>query len=487
MRSFALLKLSRTIQVSLLFISAGLAYSQLSPEQAKGKNIYLHGSHGGSGEITAVLNGGNVVPASVVPCAGCHGRDGLGRTEGGVAVPALTWDRLTRGSDGNAPYTRTLLKRAVCMGVSSRGLPLEVMPRYQLNTQDFDDLLAYLQVLDADRDPGITDSELRVGVILPSGPKLSTMRNAMESVLSAFENDLNHSGGIFERKLVLRFCEPPESLSQRMGAIRAFLDRENIFAFVSSVVAGAEEQISALMQEHEVPLIGAFTLYPESSAHLNPYVFYLQPGIAEQARALVQFAARNSRQKPLKIWISHESPMNVPELAKAECEVIDRPALADAVLLLSASEAQRILALDHSLLQHPMYLIPGSLLTFDLQNLPQELRQRIYLASPVLSSDATAGGLAWYQALAARHQIAPDRIATQWSALSAALLFVEALKETGRNTSREQLIKMLEGINHFQTGLLPPLTFGPNRRIGSLGSHVSSAADPSHSVWIDLD
>ena len=63
------------------------------------------------------------VPASAVPCAGCHGRDGKGKPEGGVTPSDLTWTALTRpygvthpGGRKHPPYDARLLKRAVSMG-----------------------------------------------------------------------------------------------------------------------------------------------------------------------------------------------------------------------------------------------------------------------------------------------------------------------------------------------------------------------------------
>jgi len=48
------------------------------------------------------------------------------------------------------------------------------------------------------------------------------------------------------------------------------------------------------------------------------------------------------------------------------------------------------------------------------------------------------------------------------------------LKRAGRDVSREKLITALEGFYEYETGVMPSITFGPNRRVGSLGSYVVS-------------
>jgi ABC-type branched-subunit amino acid transport system substrate-binding protein len=63
-------------------------------------------------------------------------------------------------------------------------------------------------------------------------------------------------------------------------------------------------------------------------------------------------------------------------------------------------------------------------------------------------------------------------VAAQISAYSAAKILVEALKRAGKDVSREKLIQILEGFYDYSSGLTPPITFGPNRRVGAMGAYV---------------
>jgi hypothetical protein len=53
-----------------------------------------------------------------------------------------------------------------------------------------------------------------------------------------------------------------------------------------------------------------------------------------------------------------------------------------------------------------------------------------------------------------------------------AVVLVEGLKRAGRALSRERLVSSLEALHAFETGLSPPVTFGPDRRVGVLGAYV---------------
>src|SRR5436305_6559539 len=105
---------------------------------ARGRQIYLEGTSPSGGEIVALMSDAGVeVPASAVPCAGCHGRDGKGKPEGGVTPSDLTWTALTKpygvthpGGRSHPPYDAKLLKRAIALGIDPAGTALHVaMPR----------------------------------------------------------------------------------------------------------------------------------------------------------------------------------------------------------------------------------------------------------------------------------------------------------------------------------------------------------------------
>ena len=143
---------------------------------SRGREIYQDGSSPSGQQITAVVNGGGEVPASLVACANCHGRDGRGVPEGNLIPPDLTWSALTKPYDTvrrdgrtRPPYSDVLITRAITLGVDSAGATLNSgMPRYRLSLNDCADLVAYLKRLGHDSYPGLTGSDLRLGALLPA-------------------------------------------------------------------------------------------------------------------------------------------------------------------------------------------------------------------------------------------------------------------------------------------------------------------------------
>ena len=76
-----------------IVLMAGLGHSSaalaLEEAEVRGKLIYFEGTSARGTEITAVVGDeAAMLPGSAMPCASCHGSDGLGRPEGGLLPSA---------------------------------------------------------------------------------------------------------------------------------------------------------------------------------------------------------------------------------------------------------------------------------------------------------------------------------------------------------------------------------------------------------------
>ena len=270
----------------------------LTDSERRGKEIYLRGTSPSGREIVARI-GELDVPATTLACSGCHGIRGEGKTESGVTAGNLTWSNLIKPYGHTHPtgrkhgaFTESALIRAVVNGVDPDGNELLVaMPRYKLSPEDMADLIAYLKRIDTDLDPGLTDTNITVGLLLPSSGGLADTGAAMKDVLTAYFENLNGRGGIFSRKIDLRVADCGAGGATTANAAQNFAHKEQVFAFVSGLSAGSDPQIAALARTEEILFIGPSTLLPHLENPANKYLFYLLPGISEQAMGLVNFAA----------------------------------------------------------------------------------------------------------------------------------------------------------------------------------------------------
>ena len=275
------------------------APSERSAAISRGRQIYLTGVPVNGAPLSASVGDPAMdVPASILKCSNCHGSDGRGKAEGGVTPANIRWEELTKpatsGPAGRrrSAYSGKLLVRAIALGIDASGNRLDpAMPRYRLTHEQAADLVAYLEVLGRETDPGVTETSLKIGVVLPPA-SITGSAQAIREVIAAFVLQVNEQGGFYGRKVRLSFVTSPDEIEARAGGIRDFVETEQPFALISSYVAGCEEEIGRYLEENKIPLIGPIALYAKDEPSRHRHVFHLVAGLAGQGEALGRFAAQ---------------------------------------------------------------------------------------------------------------------------------------------------------------------------------------------------
>lgn len=484
----------------------------LTPQERRGRAIYLRGESSSGKEIKAVV--GEVdVPASTMTCAGCHGARGEGKTEGGVTAGNLTWANLTKpyGHEHptgrrHGPFDEASFVRAVGAGVDpAKNVMLAAMPRYEMSAEDAADLVAYIKRIEDDQDPGLSDAAVRVGTLLPASGPLAATGAAMRDVLAAYFQEVNAGGGVFGRRVELQVAETGAGAAATTANARRLAEEGEVFAFVGGLSAGADKELLSLTQELEVPFVGPSTLLPRSGS--NRYLFYVLPGVAEQARALVNFHAK--RGAGAKVAVVYEQTEFAAAAAdaveeqcrKAGCGPVQKlpyergnnaaaaalvPTLkgAAAVFLFGTGVEPLFIKEAEAAGWRPDLYMLGAMTGRDLvASVPAGFKDKIFVAFPTIPSDVSQAGAGELSALSAKYKFEIRHTAAQLSALVAAKLVAEGLKRGGRDITRERFITALEGLYDYETGLSPRLTYGPNRRVGAAGAYVIGV-DPERKEFV---
>jgi ABC-type branched-subunit amino acid transport system substrate-binding protein len=474
--------------VVFALMAATASAGELTSKEQRGKHLYLTGESAAGHPVTALLGDDQVeVAASAVPCAGCHGRNGRGKPEGGIRPSNVQWDALLhpQATDERtrAAYTRSLLKRAVTMGLDASANRLQTtMPRYRMAIDDLDDLLAYLEKLGSDQEPGVSDDLLRIGAVLPSGP---AEQRAVQSALEAYFHRINTAGGIFGRRIDLRVMATAGTPEQRAAGLSTFIDGVQPFAIAAAWLSGADAALSAVAERGRVPTIAAF------SADVPPddrYVFRLLAGVREQSAALV--AASHAAAGARIVLVADETGASAAARIRDDLTAAGHTRVqiaktisegAEIVLFLGApSRLGALLAAAAAAPSPPLVLIPAAHSASDLTSAPRPLDGRILVALPSSPDDVTQEGAAELRALA----VPPDHATACRLALAAARLLVDALRRSGRDLDRDALVATLETFYGVPTTLTPPITWSPGRHTGTRDVRVI-ALDLREKRWID--
>jgi len=449
------------------------AQSPLTSEEVRGREIYERGRSPSGQTIRAVMAGGNSVAGSVLPCSGCHGHDGFGKSEAGVTPSNITWDVLTKPytvvrPDGRAhgPYTDRLVKRAFTAGLDSAGNTLnEAMPRFQLTLTDASDLVAYIRRLGQPVDAGLSDSAVRLGVILsPSAASAETGQAIRKTLIDSVAR-VNAAGGMFGRTIELTFQELPADAAQRADSVRDFLVRDPAFAVLCGNFTGAEAGIAAVLRDTGTPAIAAFADFPATGSPMNPYVFYLDGGASGEVAALADFAVgRFAGKNAVPAIVSYDDADSRELVLSLEAR-LSRAGFGKPLMSVTRRvprSANLVFWLRSDVPEPPpgggaqvTFLTPRSL-AVDLSLMQiQGANAQVFTAT---SGTSTA-------------QITPDSqpaIRRVWERANTSVAIVaEAIGRAGRGLTRFTLLEALESLDHWDGGFGAPISFGPARRIGT--------------------
>jgi ABC-type branched-subunit amino acid transport system substrate-binding protein len=492
----------------LLFFAPSTAQTPLSPQESRGKQIYLLGTSKSGKDVFAYVGDSSLeMPGSTMPCANCHGLTGQGKPEGGIDPSNITWEALTKpygvthtNGRKHPAYTARGLELAITRGLDPAGNKLlAAMPRYQMSKEDLDDLVLYLKRLGTDVDPGLSDNQLLIGTALPASGPLAEMGQAIKEVVAAYFAEVNLQGGIYNRCLELKSVETGSNAAGTRANIERLIKDEKVFAMASAFVAGAEKEVVPLLAQWEVPLIGPMTLDPQPGAPVNRQVFYLLSGNPGQARALINYFAK----KPdVREWglavVYHRTDLNAGVVdaikSQSEKESLRAPALYEftagsfdaedyvkrirqkppaAIFFMgSPPEVMSFLSEADKVNWYPHILLPTGGVNAAIFDAPVGFAEKIFSTIPTSPRDQTTDAQQEFRSLAAKYKLPQKHLAAQITAFAVAKVLVEALRRAGQELSREKLILTLEGFYEFQTGLTPVISYGPNRRIGAMGAHV---------------
>lgn len=441
--------ISAKVVASILLLGLGVASAeaQLTASEKRGRAIYF-GSDGSALErATAQIQGMSVeLPAGSFPCSSCHGERGQGQAERGVAPSDLSQDALTRpytvemaAGRVRPPYTRDLFERAITEGIDAGGTELQdAMPRFSLSPNDVDDLWAYLARLKDEKDPGLSDDRIRIGLAIPFTGGSVAAAQATFGVVDALFAELNERGGIHGRSVEL--VPYDENSGEPLP--------DDLF-----VVLGARNLNDG------VPDISA-----RLSAAPGPDDFALTAGRNEQIAALRAFA--------------------VTEWGELRAEEVSCEGALSGVLVLTDANCAGKAARAKRL------LVPFETFIDVSPELRKTWPSETYVALPLSVEHVPSGAQASFAKVRARSQFPSAAPIAEAEAYSAGVLAIEGLMRAGRAVTRKKFKEKIENIQGFVGGMTPPAGFSPNDHVGSNGANIVKFNPSTNNLagsgeWVD--
>lgn len=468
---------------------------------ALGRDIYLGRN---SRDANAALRGSDVrLSQRELACVNCHGRDGGGSREGGLAAPAIRWQDLSvKKQVGDqrtrAAYDEHAFMRALIQGVDASGNTLgAAMPAFSFTPEEVAGLLTYLKVIGTKSEPaeiGVEESVIHVGSVLPMTGRLALLGESLRDTLLACFAEVNAKGGIYGRRIELVVADADGSPHSGQRATAALLENGKIFSFIANLETIRSPQLDALLERHAAPLVGPLSLAGANFAGgAKKMIYDLLPAASDQLRALADYLHKQGVKKIGLVTASNAlTQAALPQLQQqldghrmqtlAVTFSAEDMAAGKTVKQLQAAQVEAIIFIGNAedlrqlatAMAQKNWSVPLGISAQSagegMFDLPPEVSEKIIIAYPATLPAHIDWGVMETALKTEGHDLPYPVL--QSLAWSAAQVFIESAKRSGRDLTRERLRDALNSLHQFPTLGLPPLGFSRSNTTGLSGAFM---------------
>lgn len=341
-------------------------------------------------------------------------------------------------------------------------------------------------------DPGIYNDRIVIGSYLPLQSGLAAGANQLRAGADAYFRHINDQGGIYGRKIEWIVENDSYNPQQTIAIARKLVDRDRVFAIVSTL--GTATNLAALpfLVQRGVPLINPAGGHERLNAPTDRIVFGMLPVGQEIGKSMVRFALDELNAKRIAILFQNDQFGKDPRdgaveelegrglkpVAEASYVPSDVDVSAQAVALRDANPDVVVMAVitkqgalflreAQKLGWKPKFVAMNTMgdpITLDLAS---DSLEGVYVN--IMTAVETMDNPKVREANAILAKYHPDVAPGYWSYLgfAGAIAFVEGARRAGQDLTREKLISALESLGSFEPGVVPPLQWSKDNHGGS--------------------
>lgn len=335
-------------------------------------------------------------------------------------------------------------------------------------------------------DEGVTDTEIHIGQWGPqTGPAAAW--GSVARGTDAYFKMINEKGGIHGRKIVYHMFDDAYNPAKTKAGVKELQEGTGIFAWVGGVGTSPGLAVRDYLMEKKIPWIGPATGSHNWITPPGKYLFPVYPLYAMEAKTLVNHAVKEMGKKRIAIIYQNDdygkngvegaidalAKLGLKPVAEVPVEMKDsdlkphvmklRQSKADVVLLwTNVSHAVRTVGASRAMRFTPQFMSTSTCSDFPLMmHITKGLWEGVICGTFGEQPDS-AGLMKAYKTDVFDKYAAKDE---RWGLFYyAGIIFaeplVEGLKRCGKDLTRDNLVKALEGLKNFK-GIGPEISYKP--------------------------
>jgi len=346
-------------------------------------------------------------------------------------------------------------------------------------------LLGFVLVVQAGE--GITDTEIHIGQWGPQTGPAAAWGSVARGTGDYFKW-INENGGIHGRKIVYHMFDDGYNPAKTKAGVKELQEGTGIFAWAAGVGTSPGLAVKDYLMEKKIPWVGPSAGSLHWVTPPQKYLFGVYPLYFNEARALVKYAIETMGKKRIAVaYLNDEYGKNglrgaIAELEKNNMELVAqvpveksdtdmkphlmklRKSKADMVLLwTTVGHAVRIVGTAKAMKFTPQFMSTSTCSDFALMNhISKGLWEGVICATFGELTDSKHPGIVKYKKEVFDKYAAKSE---RWGLFYAAgIIFtepmIEAMKNAGRNLTRESFVSEMEKIKGFK-GIGPTISYKP--------------------------
>ena len=350
-------------------------------------------------------------------------------------------------------------------------------------------------------EPGVSATTIKIGSsMMLTGPAAFWGQGSDKGARAYFKH-VNDQGGIDGRKIEFINTDNQYKPVVAVAAVKKLIEKDEVFVLMGLQSAACILAAEKVFGEAGVPLIAPITT---GQAMVNPprkYLFVVFTQYKDQGKVLVDYLAADSKWKNIKIAAIYQDDDfgkdgldGVEEQVKkyAGMKVVAKEPFARGAkefssqvlkckqsgadgLFISCSVAESAMIMKEAekIAWKPLFMVLSGAADDKLVELAGPVSEGLIAVTNVVIPTEKENPVV-KRTTEIIHKAHTDQAINvpAVDGVAVAMVTVEAFKRAGTNLTRAKTIEALEGMKNFETGIIPPVSFGPDRRQGCTDAFV---------------
>lgn len=183
-------------------------------------------------------------------------------------------------------------------------------------------------------DVGVTAKTIKLGTTFAISGPVSNISGPIKKGVEAYFNEVNAKGGLFGRKIVLKYYDDGWDAQKGKGAIKSLVERDKVFVLTTVPSSNGLDAAKSYLESKQIPVFGTSGLI--ETQFRSPMQWPIGTSTRSGARIAVQDVTKRLKvQNAALIWLDLLAGAEAREAFKKEASRIGLKVVADRRVSLS--------------------------------------------------------------------------------------------------------------------------------------------------------